>query len=134
MSNSDIAQSNATRFSNPIRLRSTARNSIVTYNAFQKVFRHRLEDGRSNIRLGQFANVRVTQPLMTGNRVAYERLLGKNKESFYNTTFYSNNSLAVLNDLASANNSLNTYFFDFPFLLSALSDSAHFVWFDWYTK
>lgn len=134
LSNSDISQSNSTRFSNPIRLRSTARNSIVTYNAFQKVFRHRLEDGRSNIRLGQFANVRVTQPLMTGNRVAYEKLLGKNKESFYNTTFYATNSLTVLNDLASANNSLNTYFFDFPFLLSAMSDSAHFVWFDWYTK
>jgi heme/copper-type cytochrome/quinol oxidase subunit 2 len=135
MSNtSNISQINSTRFSNPITLRSTAKNSIVTYNALQKVFRARFEDGRSNIRMSQFADIRVTQPFMTGNRVAFEKLLGKNKESFYNTTFYTNNTFPVFNDLASANNSLNTYFFDFPFLLSTMNDAAHFVWFDWYTK
>jgi hypothetical protein len=78
----------------------------------------------------QFADMRITQPFMTGTRVAFEKLLGKNKESFYNTTFYTDNTFTVFNDLASANNSLNTYFFDFPFLLAAISDPSRSVWFD----
>jgi len=54
-------------------------------------------------------------------------MLGKNKESFYNTTFYKNNLFPVLNDLSSYNSSLNFYFFDFPFLLSLKSDPSHFA-------
>ncbi len=122
------------RFSNPITLRSTARNSIVTYNALQKVFKARFDDGRSNIKINHFADVRSKQPFMTDTRVPYEKLLGKNKESFYNTTFYKNNNFPIFNDLAAYNNSLNFYFFDFPFLLSLVSDPSHFVWFDWFTK
>ena len=122
------------RFSNPITLRSTARNSIVTYNALQKVFKARFDDGRSNIKINHLSDVRSKQPFMTDTRVPYEKLLGKNKESFYNTTFYKNNNFPVFNDLATYSNSLNFYFFDFPFLLSLASDPSHFVWFDWFTK
>ena len=125
---------NNIRFSNPITLRSTARNSIVTYNALQKVFKSRFDDGRSNIKINHFSDVRSKQPFMTDSRVPYEKLLGKNKESFYNTTFYKNNNFPVFNDLATYSNSLNFYFFDFPFLLSLASDPSHFVWFDWFTK
>ena len=127
LSSSLESQNTGARYSNPITLRSTAKNSIVTFSALQKVFRSRFEDGRSNVRLNHFADLNVKQPLMMGKRLAFEKLLGKNKERFYNTSFYTNNTFAVLNDLASSSNSLNTYFFDFPFLLSTLSDSAHFV-------
>ena len=132
----DINQStlDSARLSNPISLRSTAKNSIVTYNAYQKVFRTRFEEGRSNTRLTNFADLNVKQPFMTDGRISFEKLLGKNKEGFYNSTFYTNNSFKVLNDLADANNSLNFYFFDFPFLLSAISDPIKSMWFDWYTK
>ena len=130
----DLYTTNNIRFSNPITLRSTARNSIVTYNALQKVFKARFDDGRSNIKINHFADVRSKQPFITDSRVSYEKLLGKNKESFYNTTFYKNNNFPVLNNLAAYNNSLNFYFFDFPFLLSLASDPSHFVWFDWFTK
>jgi len=44
---------------------------------------------------------------MMNGRVSYEKLLAKNKESFYNTSFYNNNTFTVLNDLANVNNSLN---------------------------
>ena len=127
LSSSLESQNTGARYSNPVTLRSTAKNSIVTFSALQKVFRSRFEDGRSNVRLNHFADLNVKQPLMMGKRLAFEKLLGKNKERFYNTSFYRNNTFAVLNDLASSSNSLNTYFFDFPFLLSTLSDSAHFV-------
>lgn len=127
LNSSKLNYNNSARYSNPVTLRSTAKNSIVTYAALQKVFRSRLEDGRSNVRLNHFSDLRANQPFLMGNKVTFEKLLGKNKESFYNTTFYTNNNFSVLNDLASANSSLNTYFFDFPFLVSSLSDSAHFV-------
>jgi len=127
LSSSLESQNTGARYSNPVTLRSTAKNSIVTFSALQKVFRSRFEDGRSNVRLNHFADLNVKQPLMMGKRLAFEKLLGKNKERFYNTSFYTNNTFTVLNDLASSSNSLNTYFFDFPFLLSTLSDSAHFV-------
>ncbi len=123
-----------TRFSNPITLRSTARNSIVTYGALQKVFRSVLEENRSNLRLTNFSNLGNNQPFIMGDRVPFEKLLGKNKEAFYNTNFYVNKKFCIFNDLASSNTSLNTYFFDFPFLLSLTSSVSRYMWFDWYSK
>ena len=134
LDDSESTYSNPSRFSNSLVLRGTAKNSIVTYNALQKVFKARYEDGRSNIKINHFSDVRSNQPFLTDSRVSYERMLGKNKESFYNTTFYKNNLFPVLNDLSSYNSSLNFYFFDFPFLLSLKSDPSHFAWFDWFTK
>lgn len=131
---SDISNVNLSRFSNPITLRSTAKNSITTYNAYQKVFKARFDEGRSNTRSTNFADLRVTQPFMNESRVPFEKLLGKNKENFYNTTFYTNNNFDVFNDLAGANSSLNCYFFDFPFLMSLMSDPSRFLWFDWYVR
>lgn len=132
--NSTYLPTDSIRISNPISLRDTAKNSIVTYNAYQKVFRTRFEEGRSHTRLTNFADLNVKQPFMTDGRIVFEKLLGKNKESFYTSTFYNNNTFKVFNELADANNSLNYYFFDFPFLLSALSDPIKAMWFDWYTR
>ena len=132
--NSNLSKNNLSRFSNPVTLRSTARNSIVTYNALQKVFKARFEDGRSNTKIISFGNVKVSQPFITSGRIPYEKLLGKNKDNYYNTTFYKNNTFKVFNDLSSNNNALNYYFFDFPFLMSAKSDPSRYVWFDWFSK
>ena len=123
-----------TRITNPLSLRSSARNSIVTYNALQKVFRSRFEDGRANVSLHQFSELKTHQPLLTTNRVAYEKILGKTKTSFYDTTFYNYKVLDVLNTLSSYTSSLNFNFFDFPFLLSAKSDMSRYMWFDWYSR
>jgi hypothetical protein len=62
------------RITNPLTLRSTARNSIVTYNALQKVFRARFEDGRSHASLNQFASLSNEQPFLNTSRVPYEAL------------------------------------------------------------
>jgi len=132
--NSNLSENNFSRFSNPITLRSTAKNSIVTYNALQKVFKARFEDGRSNTKIVNFGNLGVSQPFITGGRISYEKILGKNKDSYYNTTFYKNNTFKVFNDLSSNTNALNYYFFDFPFLMSAKSDPSRFAWFDWFSK
>jgi len=123
-SSSDQTLVNPTRLSNPLALRSTAKNSITTYGALQKVFKSRFEEGRSNTRITNFADVRSKLPFMTDKRVAYEKLLGKNKESFYNSSFFTNNTFKVFNNFSSATTSLNFYFFDFPFLVGVLSDPA----------
>lgn len=131
---SNSTQVNNSRFSNPITLRTTARNSIVTYNALQKVFKSRFEDGRSNIKISHFSDLKTKQPFMNESRVPYEKLLGKNKESYYNSTFYKNNTFNVFNDYSAYTNSLNFRFFDFPFLLALKADSSRHLWFDWFAK
>jgi hypothetical protein len=114
-----VSNQQTLRLSNPLVLRSTARNSIVTYNALQKVFRSRFDEGRSLTSLQHFSNISTKQPFMTDSRVPYESLLGKNRESFYNSTFYNSNLIKLINFTT---NPLNTYFFEFPFLRSQDSD------------
>jgi len=57
-------------------------------------------------------------------------MLGKTRNSFFDTTFYNYNILEVLNTLSAYTSSLNFNFFDFPFLLSGKSDMARYMWFD----
>lgn len=125
---------NATRFSNPITLRTTARNSIVTYNALQKVFKARFEEGRSNIKMSHFSDLRAKQPFMNEARVPYERLLGKNRTNYYNNTFYSPDTLQSFNQFSALSTSLNTWFFDFPFMLGMSADGSRHFWFDWFAQ
>lgn len=122
------------RFTNFINLRSPVRNSIVTYNAIQKVFRARFDEGRSNVKLFDFANFYNKQPYLSASRVPYETLLGKNKESFFNVNFYKNSFQPIFNTFYSLQTSLNFYFYDFPFLLALKSDASRYLWFDWYAK
>lgn len=131
---SNWSKSNTARVSNPVTLRSSAKNSIVTYSALKKVFRARFEDGRANTKITTFGNFKVKQPFMNDVQVPYTKLLGKNKESFFNTTFFKTNTFVNFNELAAYNNSLNYYFFDFPFLLAEKSDACKNIWFDWYAQ
>lgn len=122
------------RFSNSINLRNTAKNSIVTYNAIQKVFRTRFDENRSHTKLTDFSNFYVDQPFISSPKTPYEKILGKNKENFYNTLSYKNNFKSFFNNLYSSNNSLNYYFYDFPFLMALKSDASRYLWFDWFAK
>lgn len=83
-----INLSNDLRVSNPMKLRSSARNSIITYNAIQKVFKSRFDEGRSNARLQDFSNSFVSHPFITESKSPYEGMLGKNKDSFFAVNNY----------------------------------------------
>jgi hypothetical protein len=72
-----------------MKLRTTAKNSIVTYNAIQKVFKSRFDDGRANMDFKYVNNSFVSYPFLTDQKSPYENILGKNKESFYNTNLYN---------------------------------------------
>lgn len=122
------------RFSNNINLRSTAKNSIVTYNAIQKVFRTRFDENRSHTKLHDFSNFSVKQPFIGSKRVSYENILGKNKISFYKPVLFKDSFNLNFNQTYFNETSLNFYFYDFPFLLAMKSDASRYFWFDWFSK
>ena len=124
----------SSRFNNNINLRNTAKNSIVTYNAIQKVFKTRFDEGRSHSKLSDFSGSFSKQPFISSERVFFEKLLGKNKKSFFDIVYYKNNFKKLINTDYSSISSLNFYFFDFPFLLATKSDSSRYLWFDWFAK
>jgi hypothetical protein len=135
IANASVFDFNQTfRFNNYINLRNTVRNSIVTYNAIQKVFRSRFDEGRSNAKMLEFSNFYLKQPYLTTSRVQYEHLLGKTRENFFKANLYKSKTLNLFNNLYDVGNSLNFYFFDFPFLLALKSDATRYLWFDWYAK
>ena len=84
----ELVVNNDLRFSNPVRVRASAKSAIVTFNAIQKVFKTRFDEGRSNVRPADLANSFSSYPFMTAPRSNYESLLGKNKESFFTINNY----------------------------------------------
>lgn len=116
--------------SNPLKLRSTARNSIVTYNAIQKVFKSRFDEGRSNSRIQDISNSYTPYPFLSAPKAPYESLLGKNTENFFKPTLYVTKPLVAYSVENININLLNTYFTDLPFLVSKFSDASRHLWFD----
>jgi hypothetical protein len=86
--NLELNSSSDVRVSNPMKLRSSARSAIVTYNAIQKVFKSRLDEGRSNTRLQDFSNSYVSHPFITEKKSPYEGMLTKNTNTFFNVNNY----------------------------------------------
>jgi hypothetical protein len=107
---------------------------MVTFNALQKVFRARFEDGRSHSNLNFFSNINSDQPFLTAARPNYEGLLGKTKNEFFKFTNFHKRPTTLTSDLTFIKNTTNYAFFNFPFLLAPKSDMGRFIWFDWYAK
>src|SRR5690606_17355601 len=106
-------------------LRSTVKNSIVNFNALQKVFKSRFDDARSHSKLYDLSNLNDNQPFLASQRPNFEKMLGKNREFYVNYNFYQPKFYSTIN--FNYFNSLNFPFFDFPFLLAQKSDSARHV-------
>merc|ERR1712127_302210 len=109
---------NDIRLINPLKLRSTAKNSIITYSAIQKVFKSRFDEGRSNARLQDVSNSYTPYMFVSAPKANYEGMLSKNKDSFFTTNNYNQSLKLNINPLYSLHNNLNTYFMDLPFLVS----------------
>lgn len=119
-----------TRLSNPATLRSSVRNSIVNYNAFQKVFKPRFDELRSHTQTVSFAEMSEKQPFLTDSKVPYLNLLGKNRDSFFSTPIYTKSLGSNLNPYSGLIDSLNAPTYDFPFLIAKTSDTTRFTWID----
>jgi heme/copper-type cytochrome/quinol oxidase subunit 2 len=125
---------NDLRWHNKMTLRSSTKNAIVTYNAIQKVFKSRFDEGRSNAKLQDISNSYVKHLFVSESKTPYESLLGKNKESFFSVTNYNQNLTKNFSEIISDLNTLNTYFSDLPFLISGQSDPSRYLWFDWQSR
>ena len=80
---------NDIRLSNPATLRPSVRNSIVNYNAFQKVFKARLDENRAHVQADSFSDLSNRQPFLSDSKVPYLQLLGKNRNSFFSTPLFT---------------------------------------------
>jgi hypothetical protein len=89
--NLSYTQDSLPGLTNSVKLRSTAKNSIVTYSAIQKVFKSRFDESRSNTNFKDITNSFTSYPFLTDAKSPYEGMLGKNKESFYNLNLYNKN-------------------------------------------
>lgn len=107
---------------------------MVTYQSYQKVFKMRYEEGRAHVRLDDFASSAYTQPYTTEQGIKYGKMLGKTKLNFYNTNVNVNKLLPVFNTNSHLSNSLNTYFYEFPFLEGLTNDPTRHVFFDAFVK
>lgn len=122
------------RTSNPVYLRSSVRNSVVNSNAFQKVFKPRLDESRALVNSSSFAELSVNQPFLSDKLIPYFQLLGKNRTNFFATPFYFSRKNTVFNVLHPLLVNTTSSFYDFPFLLSKTSDTMRFTWLDWFSK
>ena len=118
------------RLSNPASLRSSVRNSIVNSNAFQKVFKARLDEGRAHVQADSFADLALRQPFLSDVKVPYLQILGKNRNSFFETPLFTTSQFELYNILTPLHQSLNAPIYTFPFLLSRTSDTSRFAWID----
>ena len=108
-------------------LRASGRNSILSYNALQKVFRSRYEEGRANVSPLHYTETFVKKPNLSSNRPHVEGMLGKNKQNYFTPLFFKTEKLGLFNELYNFNLVLNFQTFDFPFLLAETSDPAKFL-------
>ena len=132
-SNADLAdfdgssQGNDVRLSNPATLRLSVRNSIVNSNAFQKVFKARLDESRAHVQSTSFADLGSRQPFLSDVKVPYLQLLGKNRNSFFESPLALTSSHDFYTSTAPLVDALNTPAFAFPFLSAKTSDTARFT-------
>ena len=122
------------RLSNPATLRPSVRNSIVNSNAFQKVFKARLDESRANVQADSFADLFLRQPFLSDKKIPYLQLLGKNRNSFFETPLFNSTAFEAYNVTAPLSLSLNIPAYAFPFLVAKTSDTSRFTWIDWFSK
>lgn len=115
------------RLSNPATLRPSVRNSIVNSNAFQKVFKARLDESRANVQADSFADLFLRQPFLSDKKIPYLQLLGKNRNSFFETPLFNSTAFEAYNVTAPLSLSLNIPAYAFPFLVAKTSDTSRFT-------
>lgn len=109
-------------------------NMNIYYAAIQKVFRTRFEENRSSTRLINFALNTTKLPFISSNTYTIANNIKKTYVP-YNKYNYNLNILNLNYNKNFLNYTLeNYYFYDLPFLMAFKSDSARYLWIDWYAK
>jgi hypothetical protein len=111
----------------PLEIRPSVKDSIINANAFQKVFRSRLDESRALVNINNFADLFVKQPFISSERVPYKTLLGKNRSSSFKVNLYVPNFKTSLAEFNSVYNQPCTQMFEFPFLEALQSDLIRYT-------
>jgi hypothetical protein len=127
LSHQEVFYPNQGRFTTHPSLRLPAKNSITTFNALQKVFRTRFDEGRMNAKISHFGEMEGKQPFVNYGRLSYETMLSKNVNTFFYTNYFSKTLMTNLNPYSSLTDSFKLPFFDFPFLLSEKSEAPMYL-------
>ena len=115
-------------------IRPSVKDSIITTNAFQKVFRSKLDESRSLINLSTLSNLYTKQPFIVDQHSPYTNLLTKDTLNFYSTTFYVMKPRRLSSTLPELFTQPMTQMFEFPFLDALQSDLIRYTWMDGYSK
>nr|YP_010049565.1 cytochrome c oxidase subunit 2 [Strombidium cf. sulcatum]QPL15970.1 cytochrome c oxidase subunit 2 [Strombidium cf. sulcatum] len=134
LSSSLTNSSNILKLSSQINVAKSAKGYINGYGAMQKVFKTRLDEQRSHMRLTDVSNSYVKYPLISETRVNYEDLIKKNKNSYFALRTYKTSLISNFSDIFTNFTSTNNYLSELPFLISVKNDATRYLWFDWYTK
>lgn len=118
------------RNSNSVNIRSSAKESITSYNALRKVFKARFDEGRANLRFSNIVDLFVTAPFINMPRVPFEVLLQKNSSEFFSKITYTEKFKNTFSSYFTLDSLLDFYLTDLPFLKSLKSDASRYVWFD----
>ena len=118
----DLNIGNVSRLSNLSTLRSSVKNSITNFNAFQKVFRSRFDENRAHVSANDYGDLALNQPFINDKKIPYLTLIGKNRSFFYEAPSYKNYLFTNFNLNSTLHEALTTPTYDFPFLLAATSD------------
>jgi hypothetical protein len=130
----ELAALRTPKFTNYINSRSGAKGSILNFNAMQKVFRPRFDEGRSLAKLDDFSYSYNKQQFVSSFRTNYEKIIGKTHENFFKINLFKNNFKLNYSYNYGLSSSLNFFVFDFPFLIGLKSDASKYFWFDWFAK
>jgi len=80
-----------------------------------------------NAKISHFGNMEVKQPFVNSGRLPYEKLLGKNKESFFTSIYFPTRLIKNINTYSAFSESFKLPFYDFPFLLSEKSEAPMYM-------
>jgi hypothetical protein len=108
-------------------LQSSAKNLLVNQAAFQKVFRARFDEGRSNTGASNFAYSEPKQQFLTDFGTLYTRALKKNNQNYYTAPLLKKSPFLNNTHLTTLLNTLNSGVYDFPFLLAQTSDLIRYT-------
>jgi hypothetical protein len=115
------------------RLENTS-NLLQNYTAVQKVLKAKFDDGLSNANTSLFYMSKSPKTYINAYEPPYKTLLAKNVNYFFNVNTPVDTYKLLVNRSSLNRFTLNSYFYDLPFLLSRTSDASKFSWFDWFAR
>lgn len=132
----ESVNNNIFKFNTDFSKLESYKNLFKFNTTLDKVYKTYFDNQNSNFNFKDLSNSFEKIPFLTNQVPNFKRMLFKNKTNFSSNLIYKTNY-----DFLKFNNlninkklsNLNYFNFEFPFFLSIESDSARYMWLDWYS-